>query len=147
MNRVVLPSLSMVALVPVAHGAAAQPSAVPDPLSMGSLLQVLAGLAAVLLVFAGLVLLLRRLGGMRGFSGKRLRVIEAMSLGARDRLVLLRVGGSDVLLGMSPGRIQTLHVMPAGADEDVPESSPDFAARLRRTLDGQRGPGAQGGAA
>ena len=67
--------------------------------------------AVALAVVAGLVLwLLRRLqrtGGWPG-SSRRIQVLETRALGPRHRLVLVRVGGREWLLGVSPSEIRAV---------------------------------------
>jgi flagellar protein FliO/FliZ len=77
-------------------------------LGLARFLQVVGGLAAVLLVIGAAAYVLRRSTLLRSAGGKRLNVIEAVSIGARDRLVLIDVDGQQVLVGISPGRIQAL---------------------------------------
>ncbi len=99
---------------------------------MSQLLQVLGSLILVLLVFAGLVLLMKRFSALRGVATGHLRIVEALSLGSRDRLLLVQIGDRQLLLGQSPGRLQTLYVL----DETLAEGSASagtslFASRLR----------------
>jgi flagellar biosynthetic protein FliO len=89
----------------------AEQSASLEPLSLGSLLEVTLGLSLVLGLFVAIAFMLRRLSGVRnGSSGEGMRMVAGMSLGTRDRIVLLEVRQHHVLLGLSPGRIQPLHV-------------------------------------
>ena len=92
---------------PVAAAAAGTPQAV----SLDQLGQVGLGLIAVLAVFGVCVMLLKRLPMMRTRQGANLRIIEGIALGARDRVLLLQVEQTRLLLGVSPGRIECLHVM------------------------------------
>lgn len=104
-----------------------------EPLSLTHLLQVLGSLILVLLVFVGLVLLMKRFSGLRGMSGGRLRIIEALSLGTRDRLLLVQLGETQLLLGQSPGRIQTLHILDHALPEDNASGADSpFASSLRK---------------
>jgi flagellar protein FliO/FliZ len=105
---------------------------VAEPLSFGTAFQVFGGLLAVLLVFAGLAFLLRRLTGTRASGGGRIRVVDGLMLGARDRLVLVQVGETEILLGLTPGRIQPLHVF----QEPEGNGNPPFPAAFREALSG-----------
>lgn len=96
-----------------------------DPLSLGSLFEVMLGLLLVLGLFAAIAFMLRRLSGVRGnSSGDGMRMVAGISLGTRDRIVLLEVRQHHVLLGISPGRIQRLHVFAPG------EASKEFNDEL-----------------
>ena len=76
-------------------------------------LQVLAGLAIVLALIAAVAWLTRRLHRLRSPGSGHIRIIEGLSLGAREKLLLIQVDGRRVLIGMCPGRIATLHAFPA----------------------------------
>ncbi len=111
----------------------------PDPLSGGTLLQLLASLVLVLLVFAGLAWLLRRFMAGQPVGGGRLKVIEGLPLGPRDRLLLVQVGETQLLLGQSPGRLVALHVLerplPAGS------AGASFGEGLKQALQQRMGTG------
>jgi len=81
-------------------------------LGAGSLLQVLLGLVVVLALIAGAAWASRRLNRLRlGAAGSGLRVLGGLAVGARERVVLVEVGGTQLLLGVAPGRVQALHVL------------------------------------
>ncbi|MFO1349985.1 MAG: flagellar biosynthetic protein FliO [Gammaproteobacteria bacterium] len=96
--------------------AAELPKLAVDPLG-ASLSQTLAGLAAVLVVIGVLAWLARRFPKLRGGDGP-IKVIAGLSLGARERLVLIEVEGARLLVGVAPGRVQTLHVLAQSAAKD-----------------------------
>jgi flagellar biosynthetic protein FliO len=83
----------------------------------------------VLLALAGCMFLLRRMTALRGANGSHLRVIEALALGARERLVLLDVDGERVLIGVSAGRIQALAAL-------KPAAAASFEGELKKSLAG-----------
>jgi len=82
-----------------------------DPLSGANIGQLAVGLLFVLLMVIGLAWLLRRVGGVNFGGSQAIKVIGGMSMGARERVVLIQVGETQLLVGISPGRIQTLHVL------------------------------------
>lgn len=69
------------------------------------------GLVVVLMTVVALVWILRRVGKLQTSFGGSLKTLGGLSLGARERLVLVQVGDKQLLLGVAPGRIQTLHVL------------------------------------
>jgi len=104
--------------------AAAQSSAVPDTpgVPAGAMLQMLLGLALIIgLLFLG-AYVLRRLNGGRAFgSTGPLRIVGGLMISPRERIVLLEVGETWVVVGIVPGQIKTLHTLPKGelpADKD-----------------------------
>lgn len=92
---------------------------------------------ALLLVLAALMAflwLLRRLSGASGLGTRHLRILGGVSLGVRERVVLLQAGNKQLVLGVSPGRIQTLCVL-EGEDKvpvDTPAGPPDSGAFARQ---------------
>lgn len=72
--------------------------------------RVLLSLALVLaLLFAG-AWAMKRVAGVTGGANARLRTLASLSLGARERAVLIEVDGREVLLGVAPGNVRTLLV-------------------------------------
>ncbi len=69
------------------------------------------GLLIVLAVFMLCVAMLRKLNGSAVNGSEKMRVVGGIGLGMREKVVLLQVGKKQLLLGVTPGRIQTLHVL------------------------------------
>lgn len=100
------------------------------------LLQVLLGLSLVIGLIVLLAWLLRRLQLRTGLQGGSLiRPLAGLSVGPRERLLLVQVGDEQVLLGLTPGAIRTLHVLREPLQ--LPASGapvPEFAQRLMEML-------------
>jgi flagellar biosynthetic protein FliO len=47
-------------------------------------------------------------------SGRRLQIIESLSIGTRQRVALIRVGEREVLIGISPTQINGIASWPDG---------------------------------
>ncbi len=123
-------------LVPaIAVAAETSPTGAP-PLDAGSILQVILGLVAVLLFIGGVAWLLRHVLRFQPTVGGQLRILGGLSMGPRERVVLVKVGESQLLLGVAPGRLQTLHVLDRPLVESVAEEPdpPGFAAQLARAI-------------
>jgi flagellar protein FliO/FliZ len=61
-------------------------------------------------------------------SKGEIAILSGVSLGPRERAVLLRVGNTRLLVGVAPGRVQTLHVLD---DVDTQrETSERFSGQL-----------------
>ena len=45
-----------------------------------------------------------------------MRVVGGASVGTRERVVVVEVEDARLVLGVCPGRVQTLHVLPADTD-------------------------------
>jgi flagellar protein FliO/FliZ len=105
-----------------------------EAVGAGSLLQLAFGLIVVLGAIAFGAYLLRRLGKFSAPVGGAMRILGGVSLGARERVVLMQVGDQQLLLGVAPGRVQTLHVLERpiveAANAPVVGGGGSFADRL-----------------
>ena len=101
----------------------------------GQLTQLVLGLLLVLGVIFFLAWLLRRVQQIGPRGNQAIKLVASQVLGPRDRLLLVQVGGEQILLGISAGRITPLHVLkepvPVAATEAAP---PEFAQRLMELL-------------
>jgi flagellar protein FliO/FliZ len=91
--------------------------AAPTPgVSLATTLQAFAGLALILGLFIGAAWLLRRMNGGSFMAGHGpLRTICSLPVGARERIVLVEIEDTWLVVGVAPGEVRTLHVMPKGA--------------------------------
>ncbi|MDH4562679.1 flagellar biosynthetic protein FliO [Pseudomonas sp. BN411] len=128
-------------------GFAAEPAAtVPAPAAAATVTQAGSGMAAQLgqlaiglLLVVGLIFLLawllRRVQQLGPRGGQVIRLVASQALGPRDRLVLVQVGGEQILLGISAGRITPLHVLKEPVHQAGTEAAPpEFAQRLMELL-------------
>lgn len=89
------------------------------------------GLAAVIAIIYGCAWLIRRMNGMTGMNNNAIKVVSVMAIGARERLALIEVGGQQILLGITPSAIRTLHVFDEPVVDSANPPSGDFARRLQ----------------
>lgn len=93
-------------------GEFAQVSNIPVPaIATGEVFQMIMALSLVLGAIALVMWLLRRVQGLQRNAGTNLRILGGVSLGTRERAVLVQVGEQQLLVGASPGQIRTLHVL------------------------------------
>ncbi len=112
-----------------------------DPSAVGGIVQTLLGLTAVLAAIVGVAWLLRRVGRLPAGAQSVIRVLGGASMGARERVVLVQVGETQMLLGVAPGRVQALHVFAQPvviARGAAPTPASAFSERLMALLK-QRG--------
>ena len=97
-----------------------------------AIIQMLLGLALIIgILFSG-AYLLRKLNGGRNFGNSGpLRIVGSLMISARERIVLVEVGDSWIVVGIVPGQIKTLHTLPKG---DLPAQSDEkpFAQWLKQ---------------
>ena len=89
-------------------------TAVPS-LGVGAVLQTLVGLAVVIgLVFA-CAWLARRFGLQPSARGNVVRTVGGVSLGGKERVAVVEIGDTWLVLGAAPGNVRLLHTLPAGS--------------------------------
>ena len=101
----------------------------PPGLASADLFRMLGSFALVLAIMAALLWALRKLQSRMNSpnSGRRLNVIESLSVGPRQKFALLRVGQHEVLVGITPTQMTALAHWPEGADQaavQLPPSPP-----------------------
>lgn len=139
MNPIRLPACIIATALLAPAVCAAEPAG-PTPIEAGSLLRMVIGLAIVLIAIFAIAWSLRRWGRLRSSACGELQIIGGLAMGPRERLVLVRVGDEQLLLGVAPGRIQTLHRLERPISvQGKPDTAENFSDRLRAALgQGQR---------
>ncbi|HVH83894.1 MAG TPA: flagellar biosynthetic protein FliO [Steroidobacteraceae bacterium] len=84
--------------------------------ALGGLGQVTLALLLVLGAVFALAWLLKRARTFSSRAGSALDVLAQVPLGQKERAVLLKVGATQILLGVAPGRVNTLYVLPEPLD-------------------------------
>ncbi len=125
------------------------PSPAPAPAAGSGLLQAAFGLVLVLALILGLAWLARRFGLQRLGGSAVVKVVASTAIGTRERVVVVEVGGTWLVLGVAAGRVNALHSLPAQARaessaggasaESAGTALERFSTTLREAL-GQRTP-------
>jgi flagellar protein FliO/FliZ len=110
-------------------------------LSQSDLVEWAMGLGLVILVILISAWILRRLNRFSFSQGNRLRILGGISVGTRERVILLQIGEKQLLLGVAPGRVETLHVLQPGDLASVESDNPagsagGFAERIKQSMRG-----------
>ncbi len=90
----------------------AQPAPI---LNSSNILDTVGGLVVVLGLLLGLAWLVKRYMTAPGISKGRIQVVGGVSLGPRERAVIVEVEGQRLLLGVAQGNVRMLHHLPAEA--------------------------------
>jgi flagellar protein FliO/FliZ len=90
--------------------------------SSGDIVSWSVGLIVVLGIFFLCVWGMRKLGGLNINNTEKMRMVGGLSLGLREKVILLQVGKKQLILGVTPGRIETLLVL-EGEDRLMREES------------------------
>lgn len=117
-------AFSAASLLLMARVAGAEPSEssarlVDSPLSAESLMTTGFALVAVVALMLGLAWLVRRYVQLPGMGRGQIQMLGGISLGSREKALLLSVEGRRVLVGVAPGRVQTLLVLDSSAETDL----------------------------
>ena len=138
---------SLIAVIPAALAAGAvqaaeQQPAAALPSTTGSIFTMLLGLIAVLALMVGIAWLFKRSGLAPSTNGNAVaKIIGGVSVGTRERVMVIEVADQWIVVGVAPGRVNTLATMPR--QEHVAASSPTasthFASWLKQTIDKRNG--------
>lgn len=95
---------------------------------MSPILQALAALALVLAAIGAAAWLARRLQGMAPSARSApLALRGALAVGPRERIVLVEIEGTRLVLGVAPGRVSALCTLPRAAAPQAPAAVPAAA--------------------
>lgn len=108
-------SLPLLLLAPLSLLAAETAPATSNGISASSYVQALLALLLIVAVLIGTAWLARKVSGGRMFGQGGMKVVGGIALGPRERLVLVEVGETWLVIGIVPGQIRTLHHLPKGA--------------------------------
>jgi flagellar protein FliO/FliZ len=103
------------AVLPTVPSPAAEP---PHSYAAAGLLQAGFGLAVVIGLIFLFAWVVRRFGLQTPGSGRLLKVVSSVMVGQRERVVVVEIGASWLVLGVAAGQVRALHTMPA---EKLPE--------------------------
>lgn len=116
------------------------PVAVPLPDMPGTeyLLQMLLSLLAVAIAIVVVAWVLRRVMRMQGSAAGNMRVLGGLSLGSRERVVVVEAGDTQLLLGVAPGRVVALHVFDKPVFTATKPKTGGFAKQLQSAFDREK---------
>lgn len=112
------------------------------PSATGSVFTMLFGLIAVLALMAAIAWLFKRSGLTPGGGGNAVaKIIGGVSVGSRERVMVIEVADQWIVVGVAPGRVNTLATMPR--QEHTPAAGPaaagNFSAWLKQTIEKRNG--------
>lgn len=127
----------LMAQAAMAADVATTPAAQASVSTAGGLFSVLFGLIAVITMIVGLAWMARRFGMMHPRDNALIQVIGSASLGTRERVAIVQVQDSWIVVGVSSAGVTSLATMPKGNVSLPPgfASPAGFAERLKSMLD------------
>lgn len=113
-----------------------------EPFGVDVILQLVLSMVLVIGVIILFAWLMRRAGGFNKHAGNTLQVLGGLSVGTREKVVLIRVGDTQLLLGVAPGQVRKLHELDIkGNHRDAfdknngrEKKEPGFSDRLKTAL-------------
>lgn len=123
-------------LIPALALAQAAPASSPG-VSGGNVLQAFIGLLIILGLLLAAAYLMRRLYGGRPFGQGPMKLLGGIAVGNRERIVLVEVEDTWLVIGIGPGQIRTLHTLPKGELPHGPGSrlgTPPFSHWLNQVM-------------
>lgn len=109
----ILLSSAFCLLPPALAAELARPAYPPPPpaVSSGGIMQIIFSLLLVLAVIVLVAWLLKRVNVAQQGAGQQLKVLGGVSIGQRERIVLVEVKDTWLVVGVGPGQIRTLHTL------------------------------------
>jgi len=116
----------------------------PHVPATASLLQTILALVLVLGLLLGLAWFMKRFGPRAMGASANVKLVGALNIGGRERIMVVEVGKQWIVVGASPGRVNALATMPRqeGAQADgqatlTPHaaSAGSFGDWLKNTMD------------
>jgi len=90
-----------------------------DPVSSSYLIKLTLALVFILLLIFGLAWMMKKMQLTQHSQNDLIKIVSAISVGQRDRIALIQVGDEQVLLGLTPGRIEKLHTLKTIVNTDL----------------------------
>lgn len=129
-------SVLAASLTPVLALAQTAPASAPG-VSGSNVLQAFIGLLIILGLLLAAAYLMRRIYGGRPFGQGPMKLLGGIAVGNRERIVLVEVEDTWLVVGIGPGQIRTLHTLPKGELQNGPGhrmGTPPFAHWLNQVI-------------
>jgi flagellar protein FliO/FliZ len=131
-------ALLLLATAPALAQSASSPAMQGTP--TGMILQALFGLAVVLGLMAGAAWLIKRFNPNRPGQGGHVRIVGGVSVGSRERVIVVEVADQWIVVGVAPGNVNALSTMPR-QEMPAPGNAPssdggrNFSSWLKQSIE------------
>jgi len=104
--------------------------------SSEQLIKMVLGLLFVLMMIFLLAFLFKKYVGSSFISNTSLKTIAGVSVGQKERVVLVQAGERQILVGVSPGQVSMLYALEKGEEVSVANETEKsvFAGKLKQSL-------------
>ncbi|MDH5553216.1 MAG: flagellar biosynthetic protein FliO [Nitrosomonas sp.] len=100
-----------------------------------SMTQMIAALMLVLLIIIAIAWLLKRFAIIPSTSTGLIKIVSAASVGQRERIVIVDIGETRLVLGVAPGQVNKLHSMKNSSLEAVEKTPKKAVSPFSEKLD------------
>lgn len=135
-NRSMLAGLVLAAVASLQSAFAADVAPLPvAPVQPSDLLSVGTGLVLVIAAVLAFAFIYSRTQGLRGGNSDVINVLASKAVGPKERIMLVEVANTQLVIGMTSSNVQTLHIFEQPISVEQNEKS-GFAERLRGAMRG-----------
>lgn len=135
-NRSMLAGLVPAAVASLQSAFAADVAPLPvAPVQPSDLLSVGTGLVLVIAAVLAFAFIYSRTQGLRGGNSDVINVLASKAVGPKERIMLVEVANTQLVIGMTSSNVQTLHIFEQPISIEQHEKS-GFAERLRGAMRG-----------
>ena len=92
------------------------------------------GLLLIIVLIFVVAWLLRKLSVVSMAGNQTMKVLGALPVGTRERVLLVDVAGEQLLLGVAPGRVSYLKSLDSPVVTDAANTSGEFSSKLKQLL-------------
>lgn len=110
----------------------------PPAATVGDLSQMVLTLLLILGLMVGGAWLLKRFGLARPGGSNMAKVVGGVSLGGRERIVIVEIADQWIVVGVGPGRVNSLATLPRQDIAQAPNQMPigaNFSLWLKQKID------------
>ena len=91
-------------------------TSVESPMSFSYVFQILISFVIVIGFILLMAWLMRRTGRFGQGNSQIIKIISTMPLGMREKIMVIEIGEVNIVVGVAPGQIRTLHVLESGIE-------------------------------
>lgn len=103
--------------------AAAETAVAPVSTATSQVMSLVVSTAAVVALIVAAAWLLKRMSRRPYVATSTLRIVAGAAVGQRERVVVVEIGGTWLVLGVAPGQVNALHQMPRAEPHAAAETS------------------------
>lgn len=104
------------------------------PMSSSYLLQLFFGLLVVIVCIVALSWFIKKMNKFQSLTDYPLKIVGGLSIGNREKVVLLQVGDEQLLIGVAQGNVSKLHVLDKNIEINAANANNNFSDKLKKVM-------------